>query len=657
VDAAWYQSRVRALGIGKRVAGHVYLHADALAVVDPELHREMARAVAGAVPGHRWNVAKLSLRQPVVSALWYPTFRDEAHPALSSSVRLDLATGRARAQDSSDSADPPILHRKETFVAASDPEAEAYAELTRAEEAAGLYEHPQQIGHLRAWTALLEEKGLRIEGHGLTDDRTTLIPEAVEVLRHRTAIARRDLSRPVQLLISSGLLQPGVDFFDYGCGHGDDVRSLQAIGYVADGWDPVFRPDAERRPADIVNLGYVLNVIEDAEERRATLRRAFELCRRCLCVSVLVGTSTHSGEVRPYGDGLLTSRGTFQKYFRQEEAAVLVGTTTEMDAVPLEPGIFVVFRSAEEQNAFLLSRVRRTPSALALMGGAPRRPEIRSALVRAFRERHGEEWAEVLSFVEDAGRMPATAEWSGYGKAAAFGVRHTDLRAALVAEVTEERLRAVERERRDSLLVFLAICRFRRVPRLNDLPIRARNDIRHHFGSYREALAEAETQLFSIGNGARVAVLCADAPVGLNSPSGFFFQQKDLAKLDPVLQIYARVGELLGGDLESAQVVKIHKKSPKLTLFQFRDYEADEYPLLVGRTKIDLQSQQVRFFNHERGEDPEVLIGKRLLEDCSGTVRGPMESLVLEMLSLDRPLGAVVKRSRLAEVASGSSGV
>ena len=47
-------------------------------------------------------------------------------------------------------------------------------------------------------------------------------------------------------------------------------------------------PQGQKRPADVVNLGYVINVIEDPVERAETLRNAWALCRRVMVVSALV---------------------------------------------------------------------------------------------------------------------------------------------------------------------------------------------------------------------------------------------------------------------------------------------------------------------------------------------------------------------------------
>src|SRR5438132_2353581 len=98
--------------------------------------------------------------------------------------------------------------------------------------------------------------------------------ESAAIQRHKTAIRRGDFSRPVKCLLRDCLIGKDVTFFDYGCGRGEDVELLVAEGLVCEGWDPVYRPDAPRQKADVVNLGYVINVIEDTEERAATLQNA-----------------------------------------------------------------------------------------------------------------------------------------------------------------------------------------------------------------------------------------------------------------------------------------------------------------------------------------------------------------------------------------------
>lgn len=50
------------------------------------------------------------------------------------------------------------------------------------------------------------------------------------VSRHKTAISRTELSRPIKLALTDGILSPELRFFDYGCGLGDDLRLLADHG-------------------------------------------------------------------------------------------------------------------------------------------------------------------------------------------------------------------------------------------------------------------------------------------------------------------------------------------------------------------------------------------------------------------------------------------
>ncbi len=84
-----------------------------------------------------------------------------------SGCQLDLATGKARHTDYGGNMNPPILHRKETFLPAGHPLRAQFEALTRAEEAAGLYKSTETIGFKLNWEKILSSKGLEIHRHSL----------------------------------------------------------------------------------------------------------------------------------------------------------------------------------------------------------------------------------------------------------------------------------------------------------------------------------------------------------------------------------------------------------------------------------------------------------------------------------------------------------
>jgi DNA phosphorothioation-associated putative methyltransferase len=166
-----------------------------------------------------------------------------------------------------------------------------------------------------------------------------------KIERHRTAIVRSDLSRPVRLAFEAGLFGRDATFFDYGCGHGVDVKLIGARGYTSGGWDPYYFPENEIHPADIVNLGYVINVIECQQERREALLQAWALVRKVLIVAARVLPVERGKGDQPYGDGLITSRNTFQKYYGQQELKNYIDSVLCTNAIPIEPGVYFVFRN------------------------------------------------------------------------------------------------------------------------------------------------------------------------------------------------------------------------------------------------------------------------------------------------------------------------
>jgi DNA phosphorothioation-associated putative methyltransferase len=107
--------------------------------------------------------------------LAYPTFTTEAHPALVRSLRVDLRSFHLKHRDFTESANPPILHRKEEFVPEGFPDRDVFAALTKVEEEAGLYNNTELIGNREGWLAVCRSRCVRIAGHVLVpDDRPSL---------------------------------------------------------------------------------------------------------------------------------------------------------------------------------------------------------------------------------------------------------------------------------------------------------------------------------------------------------------------------------------------------------------------------------------------------------------------------------------------------
>jgi DNA phosphorothioation-associated putative methyltransferase len=99
--------------------------------------------------------------------LCYPDFDREAHPALLRSLKVSLRTLQLDCYDYANVDNPPILHRKESFLPTDYPGYETFAELSRREEEASLLENSATIGTRHDWQERLREAGMRIERHEL----------------------------------------------------------------------------------------------------------------------------------------------------------------------------------------------------------------------------------------------------------------------------------------------------------------------------------------------------------------------------------------------------------------------------------------------------------------------------------------------------------
>ena len=274
-------------------------------------------------------------------------------------------TGRVSYRTYRDSLSPPVLHRKELMLPGDHPRRAEFQALTQAAEAIGLFRDPRRIGFRDQWLRLVHENGYQIVGHELipiANDETTDTPsefaiDQATVARHMTALVRHGFSAPVQALARYGLISPSVEVFDYGCGRGDDVRGLAVNGIRACGWDPHYAPNEPKREADVVNLGFVINVIEDFDERVEALHGAYGLTKSVLAVAAMLASQA-SQAGRPYRDGFITSRNTFQKYYTQAQLAAFIADVLGEEPIPVSPGVFFVFRDKDLEQRFLSNQQR-----------------------------------------------------------------------------------------------------------------------------------------------------------------------------------------------------------------------------------------------------------------------------------------------------------
>jgi DNA phosphorothioation-associated putative methyltransferase len=157
--------------------------------------------------------------------------------------------------------------------------------------------------------------------------------------RQKAAQKRHKLSSPITAAIGAGILTRGDTLLDYGTGRGDVPRILNDTGYYASGFDPYYFPNNAIAPADIVNLSFVLAVIECPKERDQVLKTAWSLTQKHLIVSAQV---QHSRGEEVWGDGFKTRWQTFCRYWTSPEFKKYIQATLNQPAKRIGKGIFVV---------------------------------------------------------------------------------------------------------------------------------------------------------------------------------------------------------------------------------------------------------------------------------------------------------------------------
>lgn len=142
-------------------------------------------------------------------------------------------------------------------------------------------------------------------------------------------------------IVDAGILLPHHKHLDYGCGRGDDVRFLKALGFNSRGYDPYYFPRTLKTAADVVTLLYVLSTIEIPIVRCEVLKSAYQLTRHTLVVSAITGRSTNHGGMA-YNDGVITKWRTFEKCYSHTELKYLIEDTLGVPARYLAHNTYTV---------------------------------------------------------------------------------------------------------------------------------------------------------------------------------------------------------------------------------------------------------------------------------------------------------------------------
>lgn len=586
--------------VGKRLIGAFYIHISALPSLGPIVQSYECSARKYLQESVSPTLIKFNTNQPKISYLFYADFDTNPHPALQRSIQVDLCTWQISDRDYRDSDNPFVLHRKETFVTPDYPQYAEFAELTQQQDTLGLLANSREIGTQFGWQQRLKSYRIELHGHRLACALNAAY-SPLKIDRHKAALVRAELSKPVRVALEAGLFEPETTFFDYGCGHGGDIQQIHDRGYVSSGWDPYYRADTACTPADVINLGYVINVIEHPTERREALVKAWELTQKVLIVSAQVLIEDRMRGMIAYRDGVITRRNTFQKKYSQEELKNYIDQVLGVDAIPIALGIYFVFRSGVQAQTFRASRFRSRTTT----------PRVKASVKRF--EQYKEILTPLMAFVTERGRLPIEQEIQDFATLQSeFGT----LRRAfqVVSQATEmQEWDAIADKRRQDLLVYLALSHFSRRPKLRDLAPTVQYDIKGLFGSYQQACTAADLMLLSLGDLEVVKARCQASAIGKKLSNSLWVHVSALDVLDPLLRLYEGCASRTIGRPEEATIVKFHTSKPKISYLFYPNFDSEPHPCLRTSTQIELQDLHVSYRDYDPENNPPILHQKELL--------------------------------------------
>lgn len=420
------------------------------------------------------------------------------------------------------------------------------------------------------------------------------------VARSRTALRRSQPSRPIRLALDDGIINTDTTIFDYGCGHGDDLRHLRRRDINCTGWDPGHAPSNERTAADVVNLGYVINVIEHATERVTVLKEAWALTRGVLIVSARLTLENAEQGMRQWQDGWLTRIGTFQKYFEQRELQEWINAVLNTQSVAAAPGVFYAFRDEQQRNAFAASRYQRRGRPLQVL-----QPD-------ALFETHEALLTPLIEFVATRGRLPHPSELPSID-AIRSSIGSLKRAWRIITTLTGlEHWQHVREERRQDLLVWLALARFPARPKFSALPLQSQFDVRTFCSTYRQACEAADKLLYAGGNATRVLEACRRSRVGKLTGSSLYVHRTAVPAMDPLLRVYEGCAHALVGNVEGANLIKLHHDEPKISYLSYPEFEHDPHPALAGSLSVQLQTFRIKYRDYANVKNPPILHRKEL---------------------------------------------
>ncbi|MFE7565423.1 DNA phosphorothioation-associated putative methyltransferase [Streptomyces sp. NPDC057539] len=389
--------------------------------------------------------------------------------------------------------------------------------------------------------------------------------------RRLTAIGRAALSVPARQALADRQLLPERTILDYGCGRGGDVRSLDRLDCRITGWDPYYRPETKLEQADVVLLTYVLNVIEDPAERRHTLMQAWQLASTVLIASARLTWEKSKVRGEKFGDGLLTSRQTFQHLFGASELRNYVEEITGTRCVSAAPGIVYAFKDDTARLSYLAYRI--VPDAEWLAS------EDTASAITA-----------LVDHVERRGRPPRVEEMPRAVAELLAHLKPSELKRLIRDSADPEKIAEGGKRTTLNTLLFLAVELFNGRGPFNSLPFSVQLDVRAFFSSYKEACQRSDRLLLKLRDDTYVRGAMNASAVGKLTPTALYVHRRAIDHMPTILRLYEHCASIAAGRPREWTIAKLKHQSRGVSWLDYPEFDKDPHPRLLSSYHVDLQT-------------------------------------------------------------------
>ncbi|HEY3968791.1 MAG TPA: DNA phosphorothioation-associated putative methyltransferase [Planctomycetaceae bacterium] len=132
-------------------------------------------------------------------------------------------------------------------------------------------------------------------------------------------------------------------------------------------------------------------------------------------------------------------------------------------------------------------------------------------------------------------------------------------------------------------------------------------DIKEFFGTYKQVRDQADELLFRAGDADAVDEACRNSSLGKLLPNALYIHRSALEELGPLLRVYEGCARAYLGQIEDANLIKLHRFSGKISYLAYPDFETDPHPALATCVKLNMRSRQIDFYDYRQSANPPVL--------------------------------------------------